>query len=170
MLTRARMRWAALCVLLASLVLMTGGPASAATSGRVTLANTPVVCVQGESKFNWYTTGFADRSAWAFAYARTPGSCSATLYRPPGWLAVRFDVFKWTGSQWALCRSTDWQFGGGGDTRGGDIVYEQSAGASQFFSSPPCGSGYYGTSARHLVWDGAAWQGGNTWSGYMFAA
>ena len=172
MLSRVRTRWIAPCVMIASLfAVATGGAASAAQSGRVTISNGSVVCVQGKSEFNWYAPagGFADKSAWALTYARNPGSCSGTLYRPQGWLAARFDVFKWTGSQWALCRSLGWKFGGGGDTNSGDITLEQAAAQMEFYSSPPCGAGYYGTQGSHFVWDGSAWQGGSLWSGSSFA-
>jgi hypothetical protein len=156
-------------VLCASLAFLLAGAttqtASAVESGRVVVSSGPIVCVQGESKFNWTSGGFADHSAGAVTYARNPGSCSGTLYRPMGWLATRLDVFKWTGTEWALCRSLDWSFGGGGDRWVGDIWYEQAATQWEVYSGPPCGAGFYGTVGVHRVWDGSAWQGGSTWSG-----
>lgn len=158
----------ALCVIPAFLLAVaTAQPASAVESGRVTVSSGSIVCVQGQSKFIWATSGFADRSAQASTYARNPGSCSGTLHRQNGWLAAKLELFKWTGSAWAVCRSPNWSFGGGGDTNRGDITYEQAAEQRDSYSSPPCGAGFYGTVGNHFVWDGSRWQGSTTWSGHQ---
>jgi hypothetical protein len=136
---------------------------------RITVYNGAGLCVQGDAAIDSRKPGvFSGNLAYATTYARSEG-CGATLTKPDGHAAVRLDVYKWNGSSWFVCRSTDWEFGATGILRSGDIVTD--FGPSVVFDyggASACGPGYYGTLAHAYVWDGAAWRGGSVWSGYEY--
>jgi hypothetical protein len=134
---------------------------------KVTLYDGPGLCVQGESGIDHLRPdAFSGNLAYAGTYALSQG-CGAGLTLPDGWAAVRLDVYRWTGSDWALCRGTNWRYGGTGiDPHFGYPVGPGEVFDYGGFSS--CGQGYYGTLAFAFVWDGSAWRGGGLWSGYEF--
>lgn len=151
------------------LLTSTGYGALAWTWNRgATVYNGPGLCVRGDAGIDHFQpTGFSGNLAYDTTYALTQG-CGTGLTLPDGWAAARLDVWKWNGSEWAVCNGTNWQFGptgiSGGDTGG-------PFGPSQIFpygGSSSCGSGWYGTLASAFVWDGSAWRGNSVWSGAEF--
>jgi len=71
-------------------------------------------------------------------------------------------VYKWTGSTWVICRSTDWTYGTTGTSQWGPT------GPGQVFDyggASSCGPGFYGTMGYPYVSDGSTWRGGGIWSG-----
>jgi hypothetical protein len=161
-----------------------------ADSGRKIVSNTnTTVCVQGESRFVWSPGAPGSLGGYTYAaaytFAQNPGSCAGELVVPIDWIASTLWVYKWTGTEWAICQSYAdphggiWAFGGGGDTHEGDITFEQQADATIFYSQtvgPPSGPGWYGTLGKHLVQVAVAgqplthWEGDTLWSGYTWAA
>ena len=126
------------------------------------------LCVQGDAGIDhWQPNVFSGNLAYDETYALSQG-CGAGLTLPAGWAAARLDVYKWTGTQWAVCSGTNWQFGPTGIS-GGDVG--GPFGPAQVFNyggSSSCGSGWYGTLASAYVWDGSAWRGSGIWSGAEF--
>lgn len=84
-------------------------------------------------------------------------NCGADDIRAAGQLALRFDWWKWTGSDWAICAGTDWYFNPNA-TWHYSIHWDYGA-------SPWCGDGYYGTMTYAYNQNGG-WQGGALWSGF----
>ena len=140
----------------------TASPAHAWTfSGWVTVYNGDDLCVQGQAGIDHAVPGTASENlAYAATQALTEG-CGAALGNRLA--AVRLDVFRWTGTTWLVCRSTEWTYG----TTAGQGVPN---GPSQAFNygGAVCGSGNYGTMAYAFVLDGAQWRGGAVWSGSEF--
>jgi hypothetical protein len=132
---------------------------------RGVLYNGPGLCVEADSGIDHQQPHvFSGNLAYASCYALGQG-CGAGLSLPYGWAAVRLDVYKWTGSAWALCRGTNWKYGATGTNEfgpwgPGDVFV--------YGGSSSCGPGYYGTLAFAYVWDGSAWRGGGLWSGFEF--
>jgi hypothetical protein len=125
----------------------------------------PGLCVQADSGIDHQRQGqFSGNLAYATTYARSQG-CGAGLYLPYGWAAVRLDVYKWTGSDWALCRGTNWKCGATGTDQWGPWGPSE---VIDYGGSSSCGPGWYGTLAYAYVWDGSAWRGGGLWSGHEF--
>jgi hypothetical protein len=85
--------------------------------------------------------------------------CFTEWTRPPGYIALLFQLYKWTGSQWAVCAGTSWFYN--------STSAKKLAGFYNYGSSPWCGAGYYGTLSYGFVWNGA-WHGGPLWSGYHY--
>ena len=173
---RKRYRIVLYAVLVVVLAALTAQTASAVTSGRKTISNSPRACVQSESHFNWspYTPGtFGEWAARGETYARTGGSCAATLPEPNGSIATRLQVFKYDGTNWNVCRETPWSYGGtNGDVHQGDLTLEQRGAQSAFYSphQPPCGPGYYGTMTSSYVATSSGWEGTGLWSGNTYAS
>jgi hypothetical protein len=148
------------------MILTTAGASSWTWNHHATVYNAGGLCVQGDAGIDhWQPNVFSGNLAYDGTYALSQG-CGAGLTLPAGWAAARLDVYKWTGSQWAVCTGTNWLFGptgiSGGDTGG-------PFGPSQVFNyggPSSCGSGWYGTLASAYVWDGSSWRGGSVWSGY----
>lgn len=156
---------ATLCAVIAFLFALTlNQPAYAWTwANGVTVYNGSTMCVKGNAGIDHVRPGaFSGNLAYADTYALRAGcGTGLTVSRA----AVRLDVFKWNGSSWFVCRSTDWKYGptgiSGGDTGG-------PYGPSQVFDyggSAACGAGFYGTRAYAYVLDGTVWRGGAVWSG-----
>ena len=126
----------------------------------------PGLCVQGDAGIDHLVpNSFSGNLAYDGTYALSQG-CGAGLSLPNGWAAARLDVFKWTGTEWALCKGTNWQFGPTGIANGDLFTL---TGPSQIFNyggSAACGSGFYGTLAHAFAWDGSVWRGGSVWSGF----
>ena len=135
---------AALTLVLTALLAFSATTAFAAESGRRTVSNSGRVCMQAAAEFTWNTGspgGFAVKQARVEMFALNPGSCRGTLALPNGWMRVRLDLYKLQNGSWTRCQRGQWVYGGGGDVRSGDIVYEQSAASQQVYSTPPCGPG-----------------------------
>jgi hypothetical protein len=99
-----------------------------------------------------------DASAAASTFALTYG-CGYGLTKHA---AVRLDVYKWTGSSWAVCHGTDWKYGATSTDQLGPRALEVVLGGPA-----ACGPGYYGTLAYSYVMDNyGTWRGGSVWSGY----
>jgi hypothetical protein len=154
---------AALTLLLTAVLAVSATAAVAAESGRRTVSNSSRVCMQANAEFTWNPgipgSSFAVKQARVEVFALNPGSCRGTLALPNGWMRVRLDLYKFQNGSWTRCQRGQWVYGGGGDVRSGDIVYEQSAGTQQVYSTPPCGPGAYRTRALPRVWNGSAWEG-----------
>jgi hypothetical protein len=135
-------------------------------ANRSTVYNGPGLCVQGDAGIDHLVPNlFSGNLAYDGTYALSQG-CGTGLTLPNGWAATRLDVYKWTGTEWAICRGTNWQFGPTGISNG-DIFF--LTGPSQILNyggSAACGSGSYGTQAFSYAWDGSAWRGGGVWSGF----
>ena len=72
-----------------------------------------------------------------------------------GKLALRLQLWKWTGSQWAVCADTNW-------------MYNTATAWRMDFQgwTTLCGSAYYGNMTNAFAWIGN-WIGGGMWSGYQ---
>src|ERR1700682_3921287 len=125
----------------------------------------PCLCVKGDAGIDHRQPGvFSGNLAYNETYAFSQG-CGSGLVLPSGWAAARLDVYKWTGSAWALCRGTNWQYGPTGIS-GGDVGGPY--GPSQVFDyggSPSCGAGYYGTFSFSYSGGGSGGGGGSGWAG-----
>ena len=82
--------------------------------------------------------------------------CGVTWNRPDNHLALRVIYYYWTGASWHKCRDTDWTYNVGSQWKMED---------GNDYSSPRCGSGWYGTWTGAYVNNGG-WHGGSVWSGY----
>lgn len=166
---RQALKLAACAAFAWSFLLLAASQAYAWTwNSHATVYNTAGLCVQGDAGIDHFQPNvFSGNLAYDETYALSQG-CGAGLTLPNGWAAARLDVYKWTGTQWAVCSGTNWLYGPTGIS-GGDVG--GPVGPAQVFpwgGSSVCGSGYYGTLAFAYVWDGAAWRGGGVWSGYEF--
>jgi hypothetical protein len=128
----------------------------------------PGLCVQAHAGIDHFRPGFfSGNLAYGNTYALTQG-CGSGLTLPYGWAVVRVDVLKWTGSDWAFCRGTNWVYRNTG-VSGGDVGGPYGPeGLLNYGGSSSCGAGWYGTLAHAYVWDGSAWRGGAIWSGHEF--
>lgn len=149
---------------------VTGHSASAWTwANKVTVYDGPGLCVQGDAGIDHLQPNlFSGNLAYDETYALNQG-CGVGLNLPYGSAAARLDVYKWTGSVWAICRGTNWQYGATvANLITGDLDLGPQ-GPRQIFDyggSSSCGPGYYGTLAFAYAWDGSAWRGGGVWSGF----
>jgi hypothetical protein len=145
---------------------MTARSASAWTwSPFVTVYNGPGLCVQSQAGIDHRMPGvFSGNLAYAYTHALSEG-CGVGLNKPDGSAAVRLEVYKWTGSSWAICQGTDWKYGATGTTQFGPWGPEEGF---DYGGVASCGPGYYGTLAYSYIWDGSGWRGGSAWSGYEF--
>jgi hypothetical protein len=132
---------------------------------RVRVYDGPGLCVQGDAGIDHRQPNvFSGNLAYDGTYALSQG-CGAGLNLPYGRAAARLDVYKWTGSDWAFCRGTNWQYGATGVNEWGPWGPAQIL---DYGGSSSCGAGFYGTQAYAYVWDGSAWRGGAVWSGFEF--
>ncbi len=75
-------------------------------------------------------------------------------------MANRFDLLKWTGSGWGVCRRSYWVFNA---TRVAQhIIY------NDYGTYPDCGPGAYGTLSFTYISINGQWRGGALWSGYHY--
>lgn len=105
-----------------------------------------------------HTTKVLSASARTTGYRPGGYGCDTIDVWAPGSIAVRYDLYKWTGSTWAVCTYTNWAFN---STWTWDVTSQTNYGTNY-----PCGAGYYGTMSYSFIWDGAAWRGGSRWSNY----
>lgn len=90
-------------------------------------------------------------------------NCFARLARPAGYLAVRYDLYRWSArsNKWYVCAQSSWHY-----NKKNSYSY---AIATNHGTRTLCGDGYYGTmSYGHQYNDG--WKGGALWSGYHHLA
>lgn len=151
------------------LLTSTGSGAFAWTwNERATVYDGPGLCVQGSAGIDHQQPNvFSGNLAYADTYALSQG-CGVGLTLPASRAATRLDVWKFNGTEWAVCSGTNWLFGATGIS-GGDVG--GPFGPSQIFNyggSRSCGPGWYGTVASAFVWDGSAWRGNGVWSGPEF--
>jgi hypothetical protein len=142
-------------------VILAAAPAAAHAPTVTTNFSSASVCTIGTSQIAFDHTS-KQASAMAKAEARVTGaySCDTIDVFAPGYLAVRLELWRWTGSSWAVCTA-----GGTGWTYNSNWGYTVSVSRS-YGTAYPCGSGYYGTMAYTYVWNGSSWNGGSIWSGY----
>lgn len=86
----------------------------------------------------------------------TGTSCIIPFDLAQGAKALRYDLWKWNGSQWTVCA-------------GSNYVYNTSVASKwviyyDFGSAAYCGPGTYGTYGYTFHYNGA-WYGGGIWSG-----
>jgi len=86
-----------------------------------------------------------------------PQACLFEWDRGPGYLRVRYNLLKWTGTQYGICKSVDWVYNG--STANIMDVY------TYWGTTPPCGTGIYGTATTGQVKYNGSWYGGRMWSG-----
>jgi hypothetical protein len=129
-------------------------PASAHTvsSSGVVYADGGSLCVINDTRL---TVDHATGELTPFAYTsfRVYGrfGCDTIDVKPPGHIAVRYDLQIWNGTAWQNCRSTGWVT---------NSVWDDHLSLSNSQGAAPCGRGWYRTQSTSLVWDGSAWQGG----------
>lgn len=90
-------------------------------------------------------------------------SCVLVWNRPPGDLATGYRYWKWTGSEWAVCRQL--LSGVFNSTTTSRVTASYNFGVV-----PPCGGGYYGTTGYSAVNYGGEWLAKDVgvWSGNHF--
>jgi hypothetical protein len=154
------------CASACSIAVATAVSAQAWTwNNQVTVYNGSDLCVKGTAGIDHVIPGlFSGNLAYSYAYALRPG-CGAGLNLPYGWAATRLDVYKWTGTQWAICRGSSWAYGSTGTDQWGLTGPQQIL---DYGRPTTCGRGYYGTLAYAYVWNGSAWRSGSVWSGYEY--
>jgi hypothetical protein len=131
------------------------------SSGRV--YDTYNLCTISSATFTHdHNTG--DNTASARTIGRVAGCTTIDVF-PPGWLAVRLDMQKWTGSAWLTCQSTSWQFN---NTWTDELRMSQplQSGVPDCAGTVNNGKGYFRTLAVSFIWDGSAWRGGSMASPY----
>ncbi|WP_143662746.1 hypothetical protein [Streptomyces sp. CB03238] len=87
------------------------------------------------------------------------GACILPWSRPAGNLGAAFQYFKWSGSQWYVCRQ---EMNGIYTTKNVSSIT-----VSVDFPAPPCAGGYYATKGASAVYYQGTWYGKNVpiWSG-----
>jgi len=85
--------------------------------------------------------------------------CYTEWTRPAGYIALQYQLYKWTGSQWAVCVGIPWHYN--------STPAKKLTAFYNYGSSPLCGPGYYGTLSHGFVWN-EGWHGGSLWSGYHY--
>ncbi|WP_448601162.1 hypothetical protein [Thermoflexus hugenholtzii] len=117
-------------------------------------------CVFGRSEISHgnYGKGYVRVDTQAYRGTSTPSGyypCSTYMNRPPGFMAQKVVLYKWTGSQWAVCWETPWLYN---PIETWWIMFDTH------FMNVPCGSGYYANYGAHFEYNGG-WHGGWIWSG-----
>lgn len=101
----------------------------------------------------------ADVFSWYRMEAPMAGGydCESNWSRPAGYLATKYQLFKWDGAKWAECKYTDYYYNSSST--------HQYAIYTNFGDKAPCGAGTYNTMATSYVLNGGQWFGGSVWSG-----
>ncbi|MCA6091363.1 hypothetical protein LE181_04150 [Streptomyces sp. SCA3-4] len=131
-----------------------------------TVYNGAGLCVQGDAGIDHVRPGvFSGNLAYGNVYARSGGCGAGLTNTSPTAAAVQVEVWKWNGSSWTKCRSTDWKYGPTG-VSGGDLGGPYGPGwVFDYGGASSCGAGFYETRAHVYVWDGSEWRGGVVRSG-----
>ncbi|MFJ5546395.1 hypothetical protein [Streptomyces sp. NPDC093225] len=123
------------------------------------LSETPV-CTEGRSEVSHGNGGGFSKST---VYSHTKDfdhliRCGWDRYVPAGWIGSLETIWKWTGTEWAVCFDTGWRF---------NTATQWKTDFSRYWNVP-CGPGFYGVTANGYVWDEEwdEWRGGSVWSGY----
>ncbi|HUP32669.1 MAG TPA: hypothetical protein VM184_06500 [Gaiellaceae bacterium] len=144
-----------LAIAFASLAGFAGGAAAH------TLANAGNVYDSGNQCVHSYTSqAHTYNSVIVQSLTNTPpyhfpvSNCTYRNSKPDGYLAARWDSWKWGSNvgAWVLCGSQGWNYGGG---------YELQVGRS----TTGCGGGYYLVAGGTYVYNGG-WVGGWLTTGY----
>ncbi|MFD0773475.1 hypothetical protein ACFQZ2_05995 [Streptomonospora algeriensis] len=82
-------------------------------------------------------------------------SCLEWYEMPVGYKQVRYDLYKWNGSDWAKCYGTGW------------VENTKKVSNLTVYNTmvAPCGNGYYGSMGLSYHYNNE-WYGGQMWSGY----
>lgn len=101
-----------------------------------------------------------------YGNGRSCGNTGALMY---SYFVVRQDLYKWTGSQWALCNQGPWIYNSPNPrdpSTGVNIVH--SIQTDYGWSNPPCGPGYYDQDAT-AQYDYCPTSAGCQWDGNWYA-
>jgi hypothetical protein len=158
---RVTRRCIATFVATAVMLVFSAGPASAADQkGHVYRSSILCTWSQSWAEDGDYANGYsAAKTAGDDQLQTAYGSydCMDKLQKwPSGYLAVKRTYYKYTGSEWYVCRNPDWHYN---QSRSHSIKIQWH------YKSLPCGRGYYGTQAHSFVKNGGQWFGGLMWSG-----
>jgi hypothetical protein len=139
-------------------------PASAWTWARGgTVYNGSDLCIKSDAGIDHRQLNtLSGNLAYSTTYALSPG-CGVGLNNR--YAASKVEVYKWNGTSWGLCRSSDWKYGYTGTNQWGSFGPGQIL---DYGGTASCGVGYYGTFAYSYVWSGSSWLGGRLWSGYEY--
>jgi hypothetical protein len=153
------MRKRLMTVLIASLVVLTTSPVMAHyVYEDVLVYASNADCTKVRSEISHGSGGGYSRTDVTPKYFQNT-HCHTGWTRPAGYIAAQYQLYKWTGSQWAVCGGTPWYYNA---TSANKLTIASNDG-----SSPLCGPGYYGTLSHGFVWN-KAWHGGSLWSDYHY--
>jgi hypothetical protein len=83
--------------------------------------------------------------------------CLTARNTPAGYLAVKRQIWRWTGSTWKLCAGSGWIY------NASSTSYMQSY--HQWIGGMPCGAGTYNNLGYGQAFYNGIWRGGSRWSG-----
>lgn len=112
-------------------------------------------CVKARSEISHGTNdgGYSAADTWTYQKVGTI-NCIGGWNRPPGYLSAEADLWYWTGSQWAVCASTNTVY----NTNDSWHITKTKN------WSRPCGHASYYTNAGAFTYYNNAWKGGYLWS------
>lgn len=84
-------------------------------------------------------------------------SCQTHYDRPQNYIRLKYTFWKWNGSEWVVCRDTNFTYN---TSTTWTMRRTQDHG-----TTPPCGTGYYGTQGYGYASHAGTWYGGGIWSG-----
>jgi hypothetical protein len=115
------------------------------------------------------TNAAIDHGAYGWGYAAVGVESSTTLFwsipcgwfldRPPGYLAVKWELYKWNGSAWQLCNYIGWEYNGSTTSH---LSREKELAGYNI-----CGYAYYGVFGGGYTYNGG-WKGGWQWASYHY--
>jgi hypothetical protein len=85
------------------------------------------------------------------------GICLTAKSMPAGYLALKRQIWRWTGSAWKLCAGSGWIYNSTSKS------YMHSV--RQWPGGMPCGRGWYNNRAYGQAFYQGIWRGGSRWSG-----
>lgn len=115
-------------------------------------------CTELQSTIDGGTgSGYFELKVWSWQAIYFPVllPCTQALYRPPGHIIGKPHGWKWDGSQWSLCFTTDY------------LSNSQDVYILTVYTQPDhvlCGDGWYSTQSYGYVWVNNQWYGGALWS------
>ena len=128
--------------------------------GPRTLKKWGAYCTDGRSEASHGSQGVGYAKTDVHSRALNGGPCNVSWSQPAGRLAAQTTWYKWSGSSWYICYSSEYAFS---TSQSSKLVK-----ATNFTGSTPyCGDGFYGNTGHAFVLDGGGtWQGDGIWSGY----
>ncbi|GEM_PF-6754636 len=93
------------------------------------------------------------RKEWSFV------DCAVGWEQPTSWIRVRNQLYRWDGSAWDYCASSDWFYNSYPTTE-----YEVTSSADGGI----CGAGDYANIAGAQIFHNYTWVGGTKYSGYHY--